>query len=363
MKLLKYLLLLLLIIIVIPLVLALFVDKDYQMKREAVINVSNEKAFDYIKFLKNHDNFNVWAQQDTLLNPTFTGTDGVVGFVYKWDSDNPEVGKGEQEIMAIEEGERIDYQLRFVEPMKSTAEAYMRVDSLADDTSKVEWGFEGHLDYPINVMLLVVNMEDLLGEDLEQGLDNLKEILESQPELPAIGTKAYLRYYHKKVSESLIAEVQYLSNAQFHYKPNNDRWSIAQNLDHIVKSENLLLNIIKKEMEKNAVPMLLDSIGVSDQEILRRLGNRSTRYQAPKELLGTDKYKSVDSAIADYLEVEKAILKYAQQTDLDKMRNHQSVYPFGNSDVYQALLSLAGHTGRHTEQIQQIKADHGYPKL
>lgn len=352
---------LLLIIIAIPLVLALFIEKDYDLEREVVINVSNDRVFNHVKFLKNHDDFSVWAKRDTLVNTSYVGTDGTVGFVYKWDSNNSDVGTGEQEIVAIQEGKQIDYELRFIEPMASKSTAYMRTDSLGADKTKLVWGFEGHMSYPMNVLLLFVDMESMLGDDLQQGLDILKKQLEAQPKLPIMGTKAYIKYYHEKISDSLIASVQLLSSAQLHFKPAADRWSIAQNLDHIIKSEKLLLDTIKKEMEKDAQPKLLDSIGVDDGKILSQLSDRTKSFQAPKVLEGTDKYENVDSAIADYKEIEKAILKFANDTDIEAMRTHQSVYPFGNSDVYQALLSLAGHTARHTEQIQQVKTNDGFP--
>ena len=49
------------------------------------------------------------------------------------------------------------------------------------DSSKtiISWGFEGSMPYPSNLMLLFVDMEGELGGDLQSGLDNLKNILES----------------------------------------------------------------------------------------------------------------------------------------------------------------------------------------
>ncbi len=41
---------------------------------------------------------------DPLMKKQFKGTDGTVGFLYAWDSQNNEVGKGEQEIERIKDG-------------------------------------------------------------------------------------------------------------------------------------------------------------------------------------------------------------------------------------------------------------------
>ena len=50
---------------------------------------------------------------DPDMKKTYRGTDGTVGFVSAWDSEKDDVGKGEQEIIKITDGERIDYELRF----------------------------------------------------------------------------------------------------------------------------------------------------------------------------------------------------------------------------------------------------------
>ena len=89
------------------------------------------------------------------------------------------MGVGEQEIIRIDNGNRIDYQLRFMEPFESTSTAYMVFDSIDSSRTKLKWGFDGEMAYPMNLMLLFVDMEGELGGDLQEGLDNLKGILEN----------------------------------------------------------------------------------------------------------------------------------------------------------------------------------------
>ncbi|HSD13455.1 MAG TPA: SRPBCC family protein [Flavobacterium sp.] len=178
MRILKKLLLFVLAIAVILMVAGLFVKKDYAMEREIIINKSEAEVFKYIRMVKNQDNFSVWNKKDPNAKKEYKGTDGEVGFVYSWDSDNNEVGKGEQEIMKITENERIDLKLRFKEPFEAEDDAYFTTDDLTPNQTKVKWGFKGHLDYPMNLFLLTVDMEKELGGDLETGLKDLKKILE-----------------------------------------------------------------------------------------------------------------------------------------------------------------------------------------
>jgi hypothetical protein len=165
-------------LIVTILLTALFTKKDYSVEREITINQSKQVVYDYVKYLKNQNNFSVWAKIDPDMKVSFSGTDGTVGFVSAWDSKVKEAGKGEQEIVKISSNERIDYEIRFFEPMKSTDNAYLQFTSVNDSTTSVKWGFYGKMPYPMNLMLIIMDMDAMLGKDLEGGLMNLKTLLE-----------------------------------------------------------------------------------------------------------------------------------------------------------------------------------------
>ena len=166
------------IIIAIPLVIAIFLKKDYAVERSITIHKPVNEVFAYIKLLKNQNNYSKWATMDTSMAKSYKGIDGTVGFVSAWDSKNEEVGTGEQEILKILEGERIDFQLRFIKPFEATEAAYMSTEAVAPDQTKVKWGFNGHMSYPTNIWLLFLDFEEMIGSDLEVGLKNLKDELE-----------------------------------------------------------------------------------------------------------------------------------------------------------------------------------------
>ena len=176
---LKKILIIVLVIIAIPLVVALFLPKDYSVEREIIINKPKQEVFEYVKYLKNQDNYSKWASMDPNMKKTYRGADGTVGFVSAWESEKDDVGSGEQEIIKIEEGERIDFELRFIEPFESTSPAFMTTESVAENQTKVTWGFSGHMNYPMNIMMLFMDFEKMIGNDLESGLSNLKSEMEN----------------------------------------------------------------------------------------------------------------------------------------------------------------------------------------
>jgi len=177
-RVLKWLLLVVVFLVVLFLIIALFVKKEYSVERNVTINLPKQEIYDYAKYLKNQSEFSVWSKIDPNMKVEFRGTDGTVGFISAWESLNKEAGKGEQEIKAINEGNRIDYELRFYEPMKSTDNAYMSFAAVNDSVTTVTWGFYGKIKYPMNFMLLFMDMDAMLGKDLEGGLVNLKSMLE-----------------------------------------------------------------------------------------------------------------------------------------------------------------------------------------
>lgn len=180
MNILLIILLLIVGLFVLLLIIGLFTKKEYAVERDIIINKPRQQIFEYIKYLKNHDNFSKWAKMDPEMKKEYKGTDGNVGFISAWDSDVKNVGKGEQEIVRITEGSRLNMALRFIKPFAATADAYMITEDVGTNQTKVRWGLESKMKYPMNLMLLFMNMDKMLGEDLKIGLINLKVLMEVQ---------------------------------------------------------------------------------------------------------------------------------------------------------------------------------------
>ncbi|XDD53875.1 SRPBCC family protein [Leptospira sp. WS4.C2] len=166
-------------IIAIPLVVALFLPSQYQVERSIDITKPASDVFVYIRLLKNQDQYSVWAKKDPNMKKIYTGQDGTVGFISRWESLDKEVGIGEQEIKMINvDALEMETELRFFEPFEGTERSYMKVSSLDQKKSKVIWGFDGSMPYPSNLMLVFMNFEEMIGKDFEEGLSNLKVVLE-----------------------------------------------------------------------------------------------------------------------------------------------------------------------------------------
>jgi len=158
-------------------VLASMAPTDLYVERQVLIEKPKDVVFSELKLVKNHDLWSPWFKKDPNLVKEYKGEDGTVGFVSAW-SGNDEVGVGEQEIKSIKEGERIDYELRFMKPMEDTSAAWLITEALDENQTKVKWGMRGKTPFPGNVICMVMNMRQKLAADFDEGLGMLKKHLE-----------------------------------------------------------------------------------------------------------------------------------------------------------------------------------------
>jgi hypothetical protein len=147
-----------------------------KIEKSIEIGKSSNLVFEYLKITVNQDNFSVWNMADPGMKKKYLGTDGSIGFVYSWDSTNKNVGAGEQEITGINDGQSIDYVIRFFRPMENTAKSGFKITGKSENLSTVVWYFDSPSKFPMSLFSPIFKI--ILGKDIEKGLKNLKQLLE-----------------------------------------------------------------------------------------------------------------------------------------------------------------------------------------
>jgi hypothetical protein len=170
------------ILIAAPFVVAAFLRRDFVIEREIVIDRPKDEVFAFIRCLKNQDQYSTPLKADPGMKKSFRGTDGTVGFVYAWESDNQDAGVGEQEITQIREGERVDSEIRMKKPFQSSDPAYTTTETVPGNKTRVRSVYLGKMNYPSNLLCSVVC--DKVGQVMQESLKNLKDVLEKQPKSP-----------------------------------------------------------------------------------------------------------------------------------------------------------------------------------
>lgn len=165
-------------IIALLLLIALFTKKEFSLEKQVVINKPKADVFNYLKLIRNQEQYSVWVMKDPDIKIIYTGTDGTPGFISSWESKDKNVGIGEQEIKKITDGESMEVEIRFKKPFEGTNTAVTTVEETGNTQTKVTNSFYGKSKFPMNIMNLV--MDKLVGKAMQQSLVNMKNNLEKQ---------------------------------------------------------------------------------------------------------------------------------------------------------------------------------------
>jgi len=163
-------------LIVLVFIVALVTPKNYQVARDIIINRPRMEVFNYARMIKNQEQYSVWVMRDPNVNIVYTGTDGTVGAMSSWKSDDKKVGIGEQEIKKIDEGKSIEVEIRFKKPFESTGFGLTTTEDAGQGATKVTTRFSGTSKFPFNAMNFM--LDNMLGKDIQQNLQNMKNNLE-----------------------------------------------------------------------------------------------------------------------------------------------------------------------------------------
>jgi len=165
----------------------------------------------------------------------------------------------------------------------------------------------------------------------------------------------------KDTYKDAVKSVKGLSEAQLNYKAAPDKWSVKQCLYHIAATEKGLWGMFEGAMKAPANPEKRSAIKVTDEQFVNMIKDRTQKAQAPEPFRPENiKYTSLDEALADFKASRMNHIKY-MKTSTEDLRNHVVEMTFGWIDCYQLYLLIGAHSNRHTQQINEVKANSGFP--
>jgi len=113
---------------------------------------------------------------DPNMRKTFEGPAVGVGQSYAW-SGNKDVGKGRMTIEESVPGQKVGIKLEFVKPMQSTATCALTLAGTPTG-SFVTWSMDGNHNLIGKAFGMFIDMDKMLGTDIEKGLARLKLVAE-----------------------------------------------------------------------------------------------------------------------------------------------------------------------------------------
>ena len=166
----------------------------------------------------------------------------------------------------------------------------------------------------------------------------------------------------KETKTDVFKIVKGLSDVQLNFKAAPDHWSVKECIYYIALSENNLWHLLESTMKAPANPDKRSEIKITDDQLVKMMEDRTHKIKTQEAFEPKNApWKSVTEALDDFKAKRNDHIKYMKTTTED-LRNHVVQLPFGWIDCYQLYLMIAAHNNRHLQQINEIKADTGFPK-
>jgi hypothetical protein len=149
-----------------------------------------------------------------------------------------------------------------------------------------------------------------------------------------------------------------LSPDQLLYRPQPGRWSIAENVEHLVVVENRVVGAIDKLLQEPAD--LSKQPAAFDAELIWQVGTVVEPLQAPDRALPALRWPA-ETLLQEFKAARRHTRDFTSATAGD-LRHHFIPHPFfGELDCYQWLLVIGAHCNRHSAQSEAVKACRSFP--
>lgn len=160
--------------------------------------------------------------------------------------------------------------------------------------------------------------------------------------------------------DALLGHMAALTDEQWSFKPAPDRWSPAEIVEHLYRSEGFAHQVVDGLMAEPANPKWRELTVEKTAMIRNVIPDRSQKAQAPDFLQPSGEMSRAElvsgfiKARAQTIKKVRAEAPYQEHVGLDS--------PLGPMNAAQWLEFPALHTERHTKQLAEVLADPGFPK-
>ena len=166
----------------------------------------------------------------------------------------------------------------------------------------------------------------------------------------------------KATEKGVLASIKGLSEAQLKYKPAADKWSIEDCMKHIAATEIGLWKMTEGTINGATNPEKKSDIKMTDEDVMKNIENRSNKIKTfPVFEPQNTGFATLNDAINSFKENRGKLIDYIKHSEAD-LRNHIATLPVGSFDSYQMILFIGAHSNRHMQQIEEVKANPGFPE-
>jgi hypothetical protein len=150
---------------------------DFRITRSAVIQASPAAVFAQVNDFHNWQAWSPWAKMDPDAKATFDGPTSGQGATFRW-AGNSKVGEGNMTIAESRPNDVIRIDLEFLKPFAAKNIAEFTFKPVGDGT-EATWTMTGENNFMAKAFGLFVDCDKMVGGQFEQGLANMKSVVES----------------------------------------------------------------------------------------------------------------------------------------------------------------------------------------
>ncbi len=156
----------------------------FVIERSLAIDANSTDVFAVMSNFEKFKDWSPWQKHDPNSKQTIVGPAATVGSSLSWKG-NSKVGEGSMVFTEIDPGRTCEVEIKFVTPFKATNQVVWTVVDQPQGCL-VTWTMTGRRQGMIKAVSAVLNLDKMLAKDFDEGLANLKRLVESNPgETPA----------------------------------------------------------------------------------------------------------------------------------------------------------------------------------
>jgi hypothetical protein len=152
---------------------------DFRVARTASIPAPAPVVFAQVNDFHKWRAWSPYDKLDPAMKKTYEGAPAGTGAIYSWVG-NSQAGEGRATIAESRPNDLIRINLDFVKPFAGTAIAEFAFKP-EGDRSTVEWSLAGRNNFLSKAVCLFMNMDKMVGGQFEEGLAQLKSVVEAAP--------------------------------------------------------------------------------------------------------------------------------------------------------------------------------------
>lgn len=149
----------------------------FHYERSGFIKASPEKIYPYISSLKMGAQWSPYEKDDPSLKTEFSGTDGAVDSVETFEGKK--AGAGTLTILKLEPNKSAQIQLKMTKPFFAINIIDYTLTPEGEGT-RFTWGMTGENGFIGKLIGVIIDCEKMIGSQFEEGIANLKQVVESQ---------------------------------------------------------------------------------------------------------------------------------------------------------------------------------------